>query len=347
MANKRLSIKNCIYADSSYLIKYTEYETIKSKSSKTGLFVFAYSLTMYLLSYIMVFLLKQLCYGSPVFADTYKTASYLLDIFISVFAVLIPALIFVKLSKSSFSELIPVRYIRQKYVIPLIMLGMGTAMLANVATGIVADNFSLFGIQNTVSAVSSSKTDGAVNIILNIVSTAVVPAFAEEFAFRGVVLGSLRKYGDSLAIIGSSILFGAMHQNISQIPFAFILGLILAFATCKFNSVLPSIAIHFTNNLYAVVMSILKSQNIISDSLYSMISYGLVIIFCITGLISYVILARKDKDIFKISENTLNKQKEILSLSEKMTAFLANPGIILSLVLFIVMTVANLGFING
>lgn len=36
-----------------------------------------------------------------------------------------------------------------------------------------------------------------------------------------------------------------------------------------------------------------------------------------------------------------------LSLKEKMTAFLVNPGIILSLVLFLMTTITNLGLINN
>lgn len=99
-------------------------------------------------------------------------------------------------------------------------------MIANVATSVIADNFSLFGIENTSSGLTIGDSS-VLSIVLNIISTAIVPAFAEEFAFRGIVMGSLRKFSDTTAVIGSAILFGAMHQNISQIPFAFILGLIL------------------------------------------------------------------------------------------------------------------------
>ena len=218
-------------------------------------------------------------------------------------------------------------------------------MIANVATSIVVDNFSLFGIENTSSGLSSGDSS-ILSIVLNIVSTAIVPAFAEEFAFRGIVMGSLRKYGDTVAIIGSSVLFGAMHQNISQIPFAFILGLIFAYIDCKFNSIFPSIAIHFLNNLYAVSMSILRDANIVSDYAATIISYSLIIFFCIAGFVSYIVLAKRNENIFKMSD----KKNEIVSelnLKEKMTAFLVNPGIILSLVLFLLTTITNLGLISN
>lgn len=218
-------------------------------------------------------------------------------------------------------------------------------MIANVATSVIADNFSLFGIENTSSGLTIGDSS-VLSIVLNIISTAIVPAFAEEFAFRGIVMGSLRKFGDTTAVIGSAILFGAMHQNISQIPFAFILGLIFAYVDCKFNSILPSIAIHFLNNLYAVSMSILRDANIVSDYAATIISYSLIIFFCIAGFVSYIVLAKNNKNFFKMADKKDGIVSE-LSLKEKMTAFLVNPGIILSLVLFLITTITNLGLINN
>ena len=46
---------------------------------------------------------------------------------------------------------------------------------------------------------------------------AIFPAIVEEFAFRKVIFGVLRKYGFSLAAIFSSLCFGLMHQNVIQI----------------------------------------------------------------------------------------------------------------------------------
>ena len=49
---------------------------------------------------------------------------------------------------------------------------------------------------------------------------------------------------------------------------------------------------------------------------------------------------------FKMSDKKDGIVSE-LSLKEKMTAFLVNPGIILSLVLFLITTITNLGLINN
>lgn len=322
--------------------KEAQYDNLKQRSSGLGFFVFAYSLTMTFSALMSIEVFQSLNYA---LSDNYTTITYFIDIFISVFAVVIPAFFYVKLSKCSLNDIISTKYVKQKYMLPVLFLGMGGAMIANVATSIVANNFSLFGIENTASGISSGNSD-ILSIILNIISTAIVPAFAEEFAFRGIVMGSLKRYGNTVAIIGSAVLFGAMHQNISQIPFAFLLGLIFAYIDCKFNSILPSIAVHFLNNFYAVAMSILRDANIVSDYVSTIISYSLIIFFCIAGFISYIVLAKKNENIFNITDGK-NEIVSELSQKEKMTAFFVNPGVMLSVVLFVITTITNLGLISN
>lgn len=327
--------------------KEAQYDNLKQKSSGLGFFVFAYSLTMTVSAIIIVEVFKSFGSAKFIFTDSYAILNYFMDIFISVFAVVIPAFFYIKLARCNLNDIISTKYVKLKDMLPILFLGMGGAMIANVATSIVADNFSLFGIENTSSGLSIGDSS-VLGIVLNIISTAIVPAFAEEFAFRGIVMGSLRKYGNTVAIIGSAVLFGAMHQNISQIPFAFLLGLIFAYIDCKFNSILPSIAIHFVNNLYAVSMSILRDANIVSDYVSTIISYSLIIFFCIAGFISYIALAKKNENIFKISDSeSKNEITSELNLKEKMTAFLVNPGVLLSIVLFVLTTITNLGLISN
>ena len=93
-------------------------------------------------------------------------------------------------------------------------------------------------------------------------------------------------------------------------------------------------------------MSILRDANIVSDYAATIISYSLIIFFCVVGFVSYIVLAKNDKNFFKMSDKKDGIVSE-LSLKEKMTAFLVNPGIILSLVLFLITTITNLGLINN
>jgi len=86
----------------------------------------------------------------------------------------------------------------------------------------------------------------------------VVPALAEEFVCRGVILQAFRKYGDPLAIVVSGVIFGLMHGNMSQAPFAIALGMVIARLVILTDSLWTGIAIHMLNNAYALVVLILN-----------------------------------------------------------------------------------------
>ncbi len=88
---------------------------------------------------------------------------------------------------------------------------------------------------------------------------AIVPAFAEEFLFRGLVQRSLERGLTPIkGIILTGIIFGAFHLN----PFTFvplaIIGIYLGFLVLKSGSLLVPIVAHFFNNGVAVLAIYLK-----------------------------------------------------------------------------------------
>ncbi|MBR1730844.1 MAG: CPBP family intramembrane metalloprotease, partial [Ruminococcus sp.] len=124
----------------------------------------------------------------------------------------------------------------------------------------------------------------------------------DEFLFRGVVLGKLRFFGDSFALFMSSMVFALMHGNIIQIPFAFIVGLALAFLTVKTNSLLPSMAVHFIVNFRSVLLSIFIENNTISEAALNNIYLISLFVVFVLGIISAAILSKR-KDFFKLESN--------------------------------------------
>ncbi len=90
-------------------------------------------------------------------------------------------------------------------------------------------------------------------IVLMFITTAIVPAFAEEFLFRGAILSALKPYGKAPAIFISAILFAFMHQNIEQLLYTFAAGLVLAWVVYETGSIWSGVLIHFFNNLLSVI----------------------------------------------------------------------------------------------
>lgn len=322
--------------------KFCQETTIKKTSSGLGFFVFAYFATMIAASTAF----------SYMFVTTGTTSMDMvsmlfINIFVSVFSAFIPGLFYFLVSGRSVSETIKTSYVRQNELWALVFIGMSVAMISNIATNIIQTNFSFFGIENSVNM--SENVTNPLEIILCIVSTAIVPAFAEEFAFRGIFMGTLRKFGDTFAIIISAIVFGAMHRNISQIPFAFLLGLVLAYVDCKTNSIIPSIIIHFLNNCYAVTLNILQSMKIFNDRVFMIIYFVLIAAFSILGLLSFFYLIKKDKNYFRITEKNIQHSGSdstiLLTLKEKITASFVSPGILFVLIFFAILTLTNLRFV--
>ena len=269
--------------DHSNYVKQREKYILEKKSSGLGFYIFSYMLTMAATQFL--FLSFSLSYTEDSIYIS-NVPMFLINIFTSVFSAFIPGLFYLLFSKSSISETISVKYVKQNILWPIVFMGMAAAMAANYATDILQQNFSIFGIENT--KVMSESTNTFFENILYIISTAIVPAFAEEFAFRGIIMGTLRKYGDVFAIITSSVMFGAMHGNIVQIPFAFILGLVFAYVDCKTNSIIPSIIIHFINNFYSVMMDILQNSGELSDRINTSVYFITISAFCILGIISFI-----------------------------------------------------------
>ena len=324
-------------------LKFIQARTIKKTSSGLGFFVFAYFATMLVLSYVFIFI----SFLATSFKSIDTVAMFYMEIFISVFSAFVPGLFYFLISRRSMSDTIKTSYVRQKELWAIVFVGMAVAMVANTASDMIQTNFSFFGLQNTLDMTSKANTP--LEIVLYIISTAVVPAFAEEFAFRGILMGTLRRFGDAFAIITSAIVFGAMHGNIVQVPFAFILGLVFAYVDCKTNSILPSIIIHFINNFYAVMLDVLQNTGVFSDRVFMMIYFILIAVFCILGLVSFFLIIRKDKNYFRISDQSIqacvNEPKFLLSLKEKIKAFFINPGTLFVMILFSIETVINIGLI--
>jgi uncharacterized protein len=83
----------------------------------------------------------------------------------------------------------------------------------------------------------------------------VIAPFAEEAFFRGVFYRWLRdRWGIPTGIIISSIIFGALHGDVSISIAAAILGAILAFVYERSGSLWSPFIIHFINNSFKILL---------------------------------------------------------------------------------------------
>lgn len=134
--------------------------------------------------------------------------------------------------------------------------------------------------------------------LINIVTTAVLPAICEETAHRGMLLHGLSSFGTTKAIIFSSILFGLMHMNIEQFFYTTAIGFALGYLTTFCDTIYPAIIIHFTNNALSTFMGFSRANGLGFEGMFTWVEYNLqnnvviAFIFLILLFALLIILAR-------------------------------------------------------
>ena len=83
---------------------------------------------------------------------------------------------------------------------------------------------------------------------------ALAPAILEEMLFRYLPMKLLYPYSPRATVILSSLFFSLIHLDLYKMPYAFIAGVVLMLADLMTGSVLPSVIIHFVNNLTSVLL---------------------------------------------------------------------------------------------
>ena len=93
--------------------------------------------------------------------------------------------------------------------------------------------------------------------IFNFFSLGVWGPFAEEIFFRGFILSGLTtKFGVSVALVSSSLIFSLSHIAVSVIIPVFISGILLGILYIKTRSIWPCLAAHGAQNILALTFSV-------------------------------------------------------------------------------------------
>ncbi|WP_405725024.1 CPBP family intramembrane glutamic endopeptidase [Anaerotignum sp.] len=90
-------------------------------------------------------------------------------------------------------------------------------------------------------------------VILSMLSVAVLPAFLEEIFSRGILLSGYQFLGRWKAALVCALLFGLLHMNPQQLPYAFVVGFIFCFLVERTDSLFASILPHMIINGTTVV----------------------------------------------------------------------------------------------
>lgn len=212
----------------------------------------------------------------------------------------LPFIFYFKISNQNPYKLI--KFKKTDSTAPLfIIAGLGLGFLANIPVNLLSYlledstyiNFDL---------VESTMPSSFGGYVLMFFAVAIIPAFIEEFALRGVFLGKLRKYGDLFAIVTSSFIFALLHQNLPSILVTFVSGCIMGWIYVKTNNLWPSIIVHFLNNSFSLIM-LMAIDTYGEGTVGTIITCILFYIPIVLALIALYILSKKRDYLFEFTNN--------------------------------------------
>lgn len=223
----------------------------------------------------------------------------IIQIIISTIMFTLPFILVYKLAGFKIGELVALEKSEKGTFLPLTLMGVGFCSFANIAVSIAGSIFEGFGVDYSVDR--ADDPEGFLGFLITFISTAIVPPLVEEFGCRGFILGSLRKFGDGFAIIVSAFIFGLIHGNFEQIPFAFLVGVILGFATVKSGSIWIAVIIHAINNGISVLADFLLR---FVDSEYVNVFYNVYLMAALfIGILGAIIFAKRKSDAFSLKKS--------------------------------------------
>ena len=249
-----------------------------------------------------------------------------IQIFLSIFLFLVPFTLACVFSGKTVSKTVALSKPKEKSILPYYLLGFSFCLFSNVAVSYAGGIFERFGVNYDVDF--GENPMGLFGIMLALISVCVVPAFVEEFAFRGVVMGLTLPFSESFSVFSSALLFGIIHGNFEQMPFAFLVGLIFGLVRVKTGTVWVCVALHFTNNLISLLIDYLGRFIALE---YLNLFYALFIAAALVLLVPAMVLAERR---FKNRAFSLETNNKGLPEKEKYKVFFSSPFIIIPICLY-------------
>ncbi len=278
------------------------------------------------------------------------TVAYLIDAAVSlVFLYIIPITAAIFLLKRPMKGRVGQIYAKPRYfgrAMAMFPAGYGIAITCNLLTQLLGLLFkdtalgdSFTGIQQTLAAPDIGSA-----VVLFIQLTIFAPLF-EEFWCRGLIIESLRPYGNGFAIFVSALLFGIIHANFAQFFYAAALGIFLGYIYVSTQSLVTTTIMHAMFNSISGMLILISSVPSVNEYLLASVSgeaaevtpavvlymvwMGLIVLLLVVGVIMAIY------KFTKIKKYRVPKVQNEVSTGRRWGIFLSRVSVIIMLILAI------------
>ncbi len=196
-----------------------------------------------------------------------KDNPYFAVVVIQLITYALPSLFYVRLRGRDFSDRVRLRAFspgRLLYIFhTTVFMLCGVVLLSTFMYMAFPESFAgTAAFENAAFAMNNRVFDG----LYLIIAFACLPAFTEEYLFRGIVTAEYESYGVGVAVIMSALTFAMSHFSLPRFPVYFFSGIIMALAAYATRSVLASMIVHAVNNAFVLfgeqyILKIADKQN--------------------------------------------------------------------------------------
>lgn len=214
----------------------------------------------------------------------------------------------------------------------------GLSFLVNLLTMLASNLFRNTDLYKSFNTVNELRPDNMFCAVVLLVQLVVIAPLFEEFWFRGIVLQSLRPYGNGFAIFVSGLIFGLTHANFSQFFYASVLGICLGYIAVSTKSIITTTIMHAMFNGMSGIMLLLITFDDVGDYLLGISTEqtpGVVcyLVFCFLLIMLMIIgVLMAIAKLRKIKRYKVPKMWEV-STAKRWGVFLSRFTVIIALLL--------------
>lgn len=242
----------------------------------------------------------------------------------------IPFVLLAYIFKQNPLQIVPIHAIRKKSaVLPAVVVVLAFSFLADLVTQYIQLFLGFLNLGSSSPDFTLPQFPPA--LALYFFQVCILAPFCEEFLFRGVILQSLRRFGNAFAVLVSATLFSMVHGNLLQMPLAFIVGIVFGVLVIEFNSIWLTILMHFSVNFISTAV---QALSIYFGNAAANISYFLLMLLCIGLSIALIVRHRHG-----IREKYEAYKKSVLPAQFMLKRFFLAPGMIIFTVLTVFLVV--------
>ena len=212
---------------------------------------------------LLTFVLVRICSNLGAFDFLGDSASTVMSFVTQIGIIfLLPTFLFKTLNKWKWNETFEFyTYKKTSWKVILIAFGLGVIVfLINIYVSTFFNTIIQFFGYKPSSSLGNELPPTWWGLILDLISTAVLPAICEETLHRGMLLKGNSALGMRKSIILSGVLFGLLHLNIEQFFYATLIGFFLGYLCWSCNSIYPCMIIHFMNNALSVFFAFARMR---------------------------------------------------------------------------------------